>query len=257
MILKYFPFLKLAFLAFLCPQILIAQESEEKENIDKKYCNIQKMSSLTARLGASDRFITSPNNDFYKTPNGFNASGQLTLPFMLNPKFYLLFKAAVGGSINPIKFQLEENSEHGTDLYSNLYLGLGLGKAFIWQPHKKNESFVAITPFVNVIYFPFVEEFKDEDLRLAGTDYLFDANNNLSDKNNFSIVPEIKIDYHFKFYGCNSISLGLYYSRGISNAFVGDVWIKDPDGEVSTHSYKKPFTAYGLAIGYNIFNRKE
>ena len=254
--LKDFLFLYLAFLAFLCPQIMIAQESEEKVNIDKKYCNIQRMSSLTARLGASDRFITSPNNDFYKTPNGFNASGHLTLPFKLNPKFYLLLKAAAGGSINPIKFQLE-NSEHGTDLYSNLYLGLGMGKAFIWQPYKKNESFVAVTPFINVIYLPYVEEFKDENLSLPGTDYLFDANNNLSDKSNFSIVPEIKIDYHFKFYGCNSLSLGLYYSRGISNAFVGDVWIQYPDGEVSTQSYKKPFTAYGLAIGYNIFNKKD
>jgi len=255
--LKYVLLLKLIFIILFCPQILIAQESDEKKYIEKKYCNIGRKSTLSIHLGASNRLFTNPENEFYKSTYGFNPSANLTLPIKLKPKFYLRFKASFGGNINMIRFQFAENSSGSTDLYSNYYMGFGLGKAFIWQPHKENESFITITPFFKLIYFPNAERWKNENLSLLGTDYLFDSNNNLSDNSNFSFVPEIKIDYHFKFYGCNSLSVGLYYSRGINNAYIGDIWIQSPDGEVTTQSYKKPFTAYGVAIGYNIFNRKD
>jgi hypothetical protein len=146
-------------------------------------------------------------------------------------------------------------SRNSTDIYENVYAGIGIGKQITKK--FKNNTFLRIPISLNLIYLPFVETFEEEGfMQVPFREYSFNIENNLNNKANFSIVPEISIEYHIPFYGCYSLSLGIFYSRGFSNAYEGSIAIQRVNGEIVNESFGKPFNSFGFSIGYGIYRAK-
>jgi len=253
----------LSFIFIFFPITIWSQASSiQKEDLTK--CEIQKQSRLEIRLGASDRFISSPVAQEFTTSYGFSPSIHLTLPLRFNNENYLFTKLIFGGSLNNVAFMDKSPGYQDRipvlstgEIYSNIYAGLGFGKHFI-KVFKNNKSFLRIPLSLNVIYFPSVEEFGVDGFQpLMDLEYQFDIESNIGDKTNFSLVPEIAVEYHFVLNGCRSYSFGLYYSRGINIAHEGFVAIQRANGEEISQTYSKPFNSYGVSFSYGIFRAKK
>ncbi len=241
--------------------VLTSQVLDEYHKIT---CDLDRHSKLEIRLGSSERFISKPIADEYKTLYGFNGSLHLTLPFKIYDKNYFFTKLIFGGSTNNVLFmELDPGSSaigvpivSGGSIYANIYGGVGLGKHFIKV--FKNNSFLRIPVSLNVIYFPFIEGSSDNEfLPLMGLDYQFDIEANYEDKYNFSIVPEVAAEYHFTLPNCTSWSIGAYYSRGINIAHEGSIAIQRANGEVVSQTFRKPYNTFGFSLGYSIYREKK
>ncbi len=220
-------------------------------------CNLKKQARIELRIGGNERFF---NKDLIPETLpiiGFNPSIHLTLPIKFKSKYYLYSKFIFGRSINNIHFNeigvtRSRIGINGTDLYSNIYVGTGIGSHFI--KHLKNNSFIRIPISLNVIYFPFVETFSEEGFSpVPFRDYFVDIENNLDDRTNFSLTPELSFEYHFSLMGCTSFSLGMYYSRSFNTTYEGEVAIQRANGEIIRESFNKPFSSFGISISYGIF----
>ncbi len=232
-----------------------AQESSD-------LCNKDRQSRLEVRLGGNERFIKDPIIPEYNSLTGFSPSVHLSLPFKISTSNYLQFKLIFGGSINNLNFNevvngsaVDNNISSRREIYSNTYVGVGLGKGFTL--FEKENSFMRIPLSLNLIYIPTVEIISDGFIEVPLRNYEVDSTANYDDETNFSIVPEISAEYHFLSNGCTSFSIGLYYSRGINTVYEGEVRIRRADGEEFEQSYSKPFNSFGISFGYGIFRAKK
>ncbi len=255
--------MRFSFFLFIFLPISIWAQTESIQKEEPPICEIQKQSRLEIRLGASDRFISSPIVPEYTASFGFSPGVHLTLPIRLKKENYIFTKLIFGGSTNSVVFrdkspgyQNRPSVISGGDLYSNIYAGLAIGKHFIKE--FKNKSFLRIPVSLNVIYFPFVEVFGPDGFRpLIAIDYQFDIESNIGDKTNFSLAPEVAAEYYFILNGCRSYSVGLYFTRGINVAHEGFVAIQRVNGETFSQEFSKPFNSYGVSFSYGIYRAKK
>jgi len=255
----YFQYLIIIFFLFTTNTVIGQRTSKIIES--KINCEIEKQSRIEIRAGVNEKFIQSPIVSEYSTPLGFSPSVHLTIPVKIRDSYFFT-KLIFGGSINNVVFKdispgfidRVPTFASGT-IYSNVYTGIGFGKHII-KP-LKNKAFLSIPISLNCIYFPYVEVSGNEGFQpLPNIDYQFDVIANYADKTNFSLVPEIAVDYHFILNGCKSYSIGLYYSRGINVAHEGSIAIKKVNGEEFSQSFKKSFNTFGISFGYGIFKSK-
>ncbi len=250
--------MKITFLALLLSILYFSGLAQ----VSKVPCSLKSQSRLEIRLGANGRFITSSSIPEVETNVGFNPSATLTLPLKLVRNNYLFTKLILGGSYNNFGFKQIENGQVTSanaivvsDSYTNIYAGIGLGKALLKKFKKGN--FLRVPISLNVIYFPTVEVSSDNQfIPIFNQDYSSQSSVNYDDKTNFSLVPEIAIEYHFSNDRCLSWSLGIYYSRGVNIAHEGEISILRANGDIVSQSFEVPYSTFGVSFGYGIFRSK-
>lgn len=244
-------------LVALSTSFVLGQKPQE----DKLNCQLERQSRINLQIGFSDPLYSRLSIPETLPLTGVTFGVEAAFPWRVKERFF--FTNFKFGRVNynvhfndlSIGASQSRLSRNSTDIYENVYAGIGIGKQI--TKRFKNNTFLRIPISLNLIYLPFVETFGEDGFNLVPFgEYSFDIQNNLDNKANFSIVPEISIEYNIPFYGCYSFNLGIYYSRGFSTAYEGSIAIQRVNGDIVKESFQKPFTSFGLSVGFGIYRAK-